>query len=92
MSRAMVTVPLDIPDVRIVRTEMNTNNELLITIESTKQGVACRVCGPWIEKFHGQDAWVTVRHLPVFGRPTCAIGPNATNARPVLSGRRQPNG
>jgi transposase len=70
MSRAMVTVPLDIPNVRIVRTEMNTNNELLITIESTKHGVACRVCGQWIEKFHGHDAWVTVRHLPVFGRPT----------------------
>ena len=70
MSRAMVTVPLDIPDVRIVRTEMNKNNELLITIESTKHGVVCRVCGQWIEKFHGHDAWVTVRHLPVFGRPT----------------------
>ena len=70
MSRALVTVPLDIPDVRIVRTETNKNDELLITIESTKQGVACRVCGQWIEKFHGHDAWVTVRHLPVFGRPT----------------------
>jgi transposase len=70
MSRALVTVPLDIPDVRIVRTEMNENNELIITIESVKQGVACRCCGQWIEKFHGHDDWITVRHLPVFGRPT----------------------
>jgi transposase len=70
MSRAMVTVPLDIPNVRIVRTEMNANNELIITIESTNHGVACPRCGQWIEKFHGHDAWVTVRRLPVFGRPT----------------------
>ena len=70
MSRALVTVPLNIPDVRIVRTETNKNDELIITIESTKHGVACRTCGQWIEKFHGHDAWVTVRHLPVFGRPT----------------------
>jgi hypothetical protein len=56
MSRAMVSVPLDIPDVRIVRTEMNPNHELLITIKRPQHGGACRVCGQWIEKFHGHDA------------------------------------
>ena len=70
MSRAQVTVPLDIPDVRVVRTEMNKVGDLIITVESTKKGTTCRRCGRWIEKFHGHDDWVTVRHLPVFGRPT----------------------
>lgn len=70
MSRAQVTVPLDIPDVRVIRTEMNKLSELVITIESTKGGTTCRRCGRWIGKFHGHDDWVTVRHLPVFGRPT----------------------
>jgi len=70
MSQALVTVPLDIPDVRIMRTEMNENDDLIITIESTKHGASCRCCGRWVKKFHGHDDWVTVRHLPVFGRPT----------------------
>ena len=70
MTKAQVTVPLDIPDVRVLKTEMNQNGELIITIESTKVGTACRVCGRWISKSHGYADWVTVRHLPVFGRPT----------------------
>lgn len=70
MSRAQVTVPLDIADVRVIRTEMNPVGDLIITIESTKPGISCRRCGGWIDKFHGHDDWVTVRHLPVFGRPT----------------------
>ena len=70
MSRAQVSVPLDIPDVRVIRTEMNKLGELIITIESTKGGTTCRRCGRWTQKFHGHDDWVTVRHLPVFGRLT----------------------
>ena len=70
MSRAQVTVPLDIPDVRVVKTEINSDGELIITIESTKSGTTCRRCGRWIKKSHGHDDWVSVRHLPVFGRPT----------------------
>jgi len=70
MSRAQVTVPLDIPDVRVLKTEINLRGELIITIESTKPGTTCRRCGRWVDKYHGQDNWVSLRHLPVFGRPT----------------------
>jgi transposase len=70
MSRVQVTVPLDIPDVRVLKTEINPRGELIITIESTKPGTTCQRCGRWIDKFHGHDDWVSVRHLPVFGRPT----------------------
>ena len=70
MSQALVTVPLNIPDVRIVRTEINAQGDLIITLESTKPGIPCRLCGQWIKKLHGLDAWLTVRHLPVFGQPT----------------------
>lgn len=70
MTKAQVKVPLDIPDVRVLKTEMNQNGELIITIESTKAGTTCRVCGRWISKSHGHADWVTVRHLPVFGRST----------------------
>lgn len=70
MARAQVMVPLDIPDVRVLKTEINAQGELIITVESTKPGTICYRCGRWIDKFHGHDDWVSVRHLPVFGRPT----------------------
>lgn len=70
MARAQVSVPLDIPDVRVLQTEINRRGELILTIESTKSGTTCRRCGRWIDKFHGHDEWVILRHLPVFGRPS----------------------
>jgi transposase len=70
MKRAQVTVPLDIPDVRVLGTEINQAGELIITIESTKEGAICRQCGRVISKRHGYEAWTLIRHLPVFGRPS----------------------
>ena len=43
---------------------------IIITIESTKAGTQCGKCGKWITKLHGRDEWVTIKHLPAFGRPT----------------------
>ena len=70
MSHLMVNVPLDIPDVRILGTSVNAQQELVITVESTKPGIACSRCGDRLTKVHGYEDWVMVRHLPVFGRPT----------------------
>jgi transposase len=70
MKRAQVTVPLDIADVRVLSTEINKAGELIITIESSKEGTICRQCGREIRKRHGYDEWTIIRHLPVFGRPS----------------------
>jgi transposase len=70
MKRAQVTVPLDIPDVRVLSTEINKVGELIITIESVKEGTLCRQCGREIHKRQGYDDWTLIRHLPVFGRPS----------------------
>lgn len=70
MAKADVTIPLGIPDVRVLKTEINERGEVIITIESTKKGTNCRWCGKWITKSHGYDKWVKKRHLPVFGRPS----------------------
>ncbi|HSN23041.1 MAG TPA: ISL3 family transposase, partial [Methylomicrobium sp.] len=70
MSKAQITIPLDIPDVRVLQTSVNERGEIIITIESTKVGTTCRRCGKWITKLHGQDEWVMIRHLPAFGRPS----------------------
>jgi len=70
MTKAQITIPLDIPDVRVLQTTMSEQGEIIITLESTKAGTRCRRCGKWITKLHGRDEWVTLRHLPALGRPT----------------------
>ena len=70
MAKTDVTIPLGIPNVRVLKTEINKRGEVIITIESTKKGTNCRWCGQWTTKSHGYDKWVQKRHLPVFGRPT----------------------
>lgn len=69
MSPAQITIPLDIPDVRVLHTELTAPGAFLITVESTLASTRCHQCGREIRKFHGYDAWVTVRHLAILGRP-----------------------
>ena len=70
MAKAQVTIPLDIPEVQVLKSEINKAGELLITVESTKETAVCQRCGKVIRKFHGHDDWVKLRYLPVFGHPT----------------------
>src|SRR3972149_661922 len=69
MSTAQITIPLDIPDVKVLQTQITEQGEFLITVESTVSRARCRRCGKEIRKFHGYDEWVTVHHLPILGRP-----------------------
>lgn len=70
MPKALVTFPLNISDVHVLEAEINKVGELIIIVESTKSEAIFRQCGRVIRKFHGHDDWVTLRYLPVFGRPT----------------------
>jgi transposase len=70
MSKPQVTIPLDIPDVRVLGTEITVKGDVIITVESTKDETICHRCGKIIRKLHGRDGWVSIRYLPVFGRPT----------------------
>ncbi len=69
MSTAEITVPLNIPNVRVLQTHITEQGEIILTVESTLPRARCRQCGQEIRKFHGHDEWVTVRHLPILGRP-----------------------
>jgi transposase len=71
MSTAQITVPLNVPDVKVLRTELTPQGELILTVESTLSSARCHVCGREIRKTHGHDDWVIVRHLPVWGQPVC---------------------
>ena len=70
MIKPQVTIPLDLPDVRVLKSEINKAGELIITVESTKETAVCQRCGKVIRKFHGHDDWVKLRYLSVFGHPT----------------------
>jgi len=69
MTTALITIPLDIPEVRVLRTELTPHGELIITVESTLSSTCCHHCGREIRKPHGHDDWVMAQHLPVWGRP-----------------------
>ena len=70
MAKPQVTIPLEIPEVRVLKSEFNQAGELIITVESIKETTVCQRCGKIIQKFHGHDDWVKLRYLPVFGHPT----------------------
>ena len=49
--------------------EQDERGEYTITIESTLEGTRCRQCGREITDLHGVDEAITLRHLPILGRP-----------------------
>ena len=88
---AQVTIPLDIPEVRVLNIAISPRGECTITVESTVEGTRCRQCGREIREFHGLAEWLTLRHLPILGRkvflrlrpkryrcPYCEGGPTTT--------------
>ena len=86
-----VAVPLDLPDVRVLASRVREDATLLIEVESTLRTAQCHCCGREIDRFHGFDRPIHLRHLPVFGRevmieihpkryrcPYCEGGPTTT--------------
>jgi len=49
--------------------EQNERGECTITVESTREGTRCRPCGREMTDLHGVDEAITLRPLPLLGRP-----------------------
>lgn len=64
----LISIPLDIPDVRVLQTELTKDGELILTVESTRTTTTCRRCGRTIIERHGLDEPRRLRHLPILGR------------------------
>lgn len=64
-----ISTPLDIPDVRVLQTDLTRADELILTIESTLTTTICRRCGRVLSEQHGEDRPRLLRHLPILGRP-----------------------
>jgi transposase len=65
---SLISIPLDIPDVRVLQTELTKDGELILTVESTLSSTTCRRCGRTIAERHGLDEPRLLRHLPILGR------------------------
>ncbi len=64
----MISLPLDIPDIEVLRTKINRAGDIVITVKSNLKGAKCRQCGRKIDKSHGHDSWIELQHLPILGR------------------------
>jgi transposase len=64
-----ISIPLDIPHVRVLQTDLTQADEVILTVESTLESTSCRRCGRIITEPHGEDRPRLLRHLPILGRP-----------------------
>ncbi len=64
----LISIPLDIRDVRVLQTESTKEGEFILTVESTLSNTTCRHCGRTITARHGVDESWLLRHLPILER------------------------
>lgn len=67
--QTLISIPLDIVDVRVLQTDFTQAGELILTVESTLDSTTCQRCGRAISEFHGTDKPRLLQHLPVLGCP-----------------------
>jgi len=66
-TQATIQIPLDIPDVEVLRTEIYPDGKLLIWVESQVETVRCGLCGRELRATFGHGQEIRLRHLPVLG-------------------------
>ncbi len=64
-----ISIPLDIPDVRVLQTAITRADALMLTVERTLTSTRCRRCGATLTEQHGTDRARLLRHLSILGRP-----------------------
>lgn len=63
-----ITIPLDIPDIEVLSSEITEKQDFIFIIKSCHRSTECRQCGRRIDKFHGHDQPIILRHLPILGK------------------------
>ena len=66
--RKAIKVLLDIPDIAVKEVIESRDRSYIVTAISTKEGTECHQCGKRIETPYGYGEWITLRHLPIFGK------------------------
>lgn len=66
-NRSSIAIPLDLPDVEVLRSDASSPRKLIITVRSTLDRTTCRTCGKTITASAGTDRPIQLRHLPILG-------------------------
>jgi len=66
--RKAVKILLDIPDIEVMDVMESRDGSYIVTAISTKEGTECHKCGKQVENPYGYGEWITIRHLPIFGK------------------------
>lgn len=69
-TKAMIEIPLDIPQVEVLSTDIQPGGNLLIQVESQVETTPCGICGQDIRCTFGHGQEIQLRHLPVLGMKT----------------------
>lgn len=69
-SQATIEIPLDIPNVEVVSTEISMDGKLLIRVRSQVETTHCGICGREIRCTFGYGQEIRLRHLWVLGLET----------------------
>jgi len=65
-----ISLPLDIPDVDVLNTEITPDSKIIIQVESRVETTPCGICGRGISCNYGHGQPLTLRYLSVLGRET----------------------
>jgi len=60
---------LGLSDVEIIETTLNSANEFIIKVKSTKEDIHCHQCGRLTDPY-GNGRTIKLRHLPILGKKT----------------------
>lgn len=60
---------LGLPDIELLKVELNREQQFIITVASTKKEIPCHECGKLTEPY-GKGRTVQLRHLPILGKET----------------------
>lgn len=67
---AELKIPLDIPKVEVLDTEITNNGRLIISVESQVETISCGICHQPISCNYGHGDPIELRHLSVLGLET----------------------
>lgn len=70
---ARISLPLDIPNVEVIRTKQTRDGQFIITVESQEESTICGVCKQSISCNYGHGQPVRLRHLPILGHETTIV-------------------
>ena len=68
-----ITIPLDIPNVEVIGTEITAEKELLIRVKSLEETTACGICKEQLRCTFGHGQEIRLRHLSILDMETYIV-------------------